>query len=105
MTDNLRIDSMDKLNEMLDNEELLILYFDTKSWGVGKAVLPKLVELADTYKIKIALIDIDKQPLIRGQYEVFSAPTLLIIREKREVLRESKFIDFENVKRLLANLN
>ena len=31
MTDNLRIDSMDKLNEMLDNEELLILYFDTKS--------------------------------------------------------------------------
>lgn len=67
--------------------------------------MPKLVELADTYKIKIALIDIDKQPLIRGQYEVFSAPTLLIIREKREVLRESKFIDFENVKRLLANLS
>lgn len=63
------------------------------------------MELADEYKVKILLIDIDKDPLIRGQYQVFSAPTVLIIRENKEMLRESKFIDFKNIKRLLENLN
>lgn len=103
--DNIKIENMEQLNELLKQDELVILYFDTKSWGVGKAVLPQLMELADEYKVKILLIDIDKDPLIRGQYQVFSAPTVLIIRENKEMLRESKFIDFKNIKRLLENLN
>lgn len=103
--DNIKIENMEQLNELLKQDELVILYFDTKSWGVGKAVLPQLMELADEYKVKTLLIDIDKDPLIRGQYQVFSAPTVLIIRENKEMLRESKFIDFKNIKRLLENLN
>lgn len=104
MDNYVKIDSIEHLNEIIDSQDLVILYFDTESWGVGKVIFSKLMELARTYKVKTALIDIDKQLLIRGQHLVFSAPTVLLIKEKIEILRESKFIDLENVERALKSL-
>ena len=104
MSDIIEIKSIDELNKLMDNEDLLILYFDTKFWGVGKAVFPKLEDLADKYSVKILLIDIDKLLLVRGQLGVFSPPTILVMKEKKEILRESGFIKFENVERMLENL-
>lgn len=104
MRDIVEVKSVDELNEFMDKEDLLILYFDTKFWGVGKAVFPKLEALADEYSVKVLLIDIDKLLLVRGQLEVFTPPTILIMKDKKEILRESGFISFENVKRMLENL-
>ena len=101
MDNYLEVDSMEKLNEIIDREQLVILYFDTNSWGVGKVILSKLMDLANKDKTKTLLINLDKQLLMRGQYLVFSAPTVLLISKKREILRESKFIDLENVERVL----
>lgn len=105
MSARLTVENIDQLNQYLNKEDILMIYFDTDSWGVGKAVLPKLMDLADRYKVKTVMIDIDKEALIRGQYQVFSAPTVLIMRQKKEVLRESKFINFENVERVLESLS
>lgn len=105
MSDIIKIKSINELNDFIDKEDLLIIYFDTKFWGVGRAVFPKLEALADRYRVKILLIDIDKLLLARGQLEVFSAPTVLVMKENKEVLRESGFIKFENVERLLDSLN
>ena len=104
MSDITQVKSADELDRFMDDEDLLILYFDTKFWGVGKAVFPKLEDLADKYKVKILLIDIDKLLFVRGQLQVFSPPTILIMKEKKEILRESGFISFENVERMLENL-
>lgn len=101
MENSVAIDSMEQLNKIMDREKLTILFFDTKTWGVGKAVFPKLKDLAKEYEKEILTIDIDEQLLIKGQFLVFSAPTVLIIREKKEILRESKFIDFKNIDRVL----
>lgn len=104
MSDIVKIESINELNDFIDREDLLIIYFDTKFWGVGRAVFPKLEDLADRHRVKILLIDIDKLLLARGQLEVFSAPTALVIKDKKEILRESGFIKFENLERILENL-
>lgn len=98
---SIAIESIEQLNEIMDQEELSILFFDTKTWGVGKVIFPKLIELAKEYEKKILKIDIDENLLIKGQFLVFTAPTVLIMRKRKEVLRESKFIDLKNIDRIL----
>lgn len=101
MKNYIEIKSMDQLNEFLAKEEKVILFFDTKLWGVGKTIFPKLMDLAENYSIKILTIDIDEQLLIKGQFLVFSGPTVIIMKSAREELRESRFINFENIERNL----
>ena len=102
MENSIAIESLKQLNEIMDREKLSILFFDTKSWGVGKAIFPKLIDLAKEYKKQVLTIDIDEQLLVKGQFLVFSAPTVLIMNENKEILRESKFIDLNNIDRILG---
>lgn len=101
MESSIAIDSIERLEEIMDTEVLSILFFDTKTWGVGKAIFPKLISLAKKYDKQVLTIDIDEQLLIKGQMLVFSAPTILIIQKNKEILRESKFIDLKNIERVL----
>lgn len=101
MTKEINIESIDQLKEILKREKENLVFFDTTSWGVGKAVFPKLMDLARVYKLDVLRVDMDSHPLIKGQFTVFSAPTVLLFSEEREILRESKFIDFERLVRTL----
>lgn len=101
MSQGVKVESMKHLKELMRDQILSIIYFDTNSWGVGKELLKKLKDLAKQYNVKILLVDIDKDLLIRGQYQVFTAPTVLLMKNKKEILRESKFIDFKNIQRIL----
>lgn len=64
-------------------------------------VLPKLMELARKFKIALVKIDTATNKYIPGQYSVFSLPTVLIIYKGRENLRESRFINFNNIEKNL----
>lgn len=105
MSKEIIIESMEQLNSFLDTQATNILYFDTNSWGVGKAIFPRLMNLAREYLLDVLTIDIDNQAMIKGQHLVFAAPTVLIIKDKKEILRESKFIDFKKVSRILDLLS
>lgn len=55
------------------------------------------MELAEKFSIDLVKIDLATSKYIPGQYSVFTVPTILIIYKGREKLRESKFIDFNNI--------
>ncbi|MDY0278677.1 MAG: hypothetical protein RBQ97_11405, partial [Acholeplasma sp.] len=38
--------------------------------------------------------------LFQGQHLVFTVPTIIVFSESKEILRESRFIDFEKIQRL-----
>ena len=61
--------------------------------------------LADEYEIDIVVINTVQNRYIPGQYSVFAAPTVLVMNKGREYLRESRFIDFENIKKNLDYLS
>lgn len=71
---------------------------------MGKAVFPKLMDLANEYDLDVLKVDLGSQPLIKGQFTVFSAPTVLLFSKGREILRESRFIDFEKIDKTLNSL-
>jgi len=95
------IQSKEQLKQFMAQEEPFILYFSSQDCNVCQAVFPKLMNLIDSQLIKVAKIYIDEHVEIAGQLLVFTVPTILIFHEGREILRESRFIDFQRVARIL----
>jgi len=95
------IQTYDHLVQLIVKEEQVILYFSSRDCNVCHAVLPKLMNLVNDYSIKVVKIDINEHVEIAGQLLVFTVPTILMMYDGREVLRESRFIDLQKVERML----
>ncbi len=52
-------------------------------------------------KIEIHNIYIDDIDRFRGEYLIFSVPTVLIFSEGKELLRESRYINYDKITRLI----
>lgn len=62
----------------------------TATWcGPCMAMKPMLAALAAEYtgRARIVAIDVDREPLVAQQYDVRSMPTLVLLRDGREVGR------------------
>ena len=69
-------------------------------------MLDKVVRLADQFpSLTSFYTDITEEPLIAGQFLVYSGPTVLLLLDGKEVYRGAQFIDLEeldyNIKRFL----
>ena len=47
-------------------------------------------------------INIDTHPEVAAQRLVFTVPTILVLAEGKEMLRESRFIGYDRIDRLLG---
>lgn len=99
------LQSYDHLKQYMEEKEPFILYFSSRDCNVCHTVLPILMNLVNVHPIKVIKINIDEHVEIAGQLLVFTVPTILMIYEGREILRESRFIDFQKVERTLLLIN
>ena len=95
----------DQLNPILQTSAVVVLYFTTPQCSVCTAVFPQLEALVEKTNYPLIKIDGSKFPEVAGQYIVFTVPTILVMFEGKEVLRESRFIDFNKIERILNLLN
>jgi len=95
------IQTYDHLKQLLADDRQVILYFSSRDCNVCHAVFPKLMNLVNDQSIKVLKIDINDHVEIAGQLLVFTVPTILMMYDSREVLRESRYIDFQKVERML----
>ena len=102
---------MDLLKSCMEGPVPLLLYFSAEPCTVCHAMLPKLqktlmemggAEEGQDYHLLV--MESEKHPEICGQLLVFTVPTVLIFWEGREVLRESRFMDLNQVRRILSQI-
>ena len=61
-------------------------------------MLDKVMRLADQFpSLTSFYTDITEEPLIVGQFLVYSGPTVLLLMDGKEVYRGSQFIDLEEL--------
>lgn len=94
------LNSEEELEEF-SKQERHILYFSSETCNVCHSVFPKLVDLTADYDIQIGRIDVNKSKKLAGQHLIFSLPTIIVFNEGSEVLRESRFIEFQKIHRML----
>ena len=95
------IQTYDDLKQFMVDEKQVILYFSSRDCNVCHAVFPKLMDIVNDHPIKVVKINIDEHVEIAGQLLVFTVPTILMMDDGREILRESRFVDLQKVERTL----
>lgn len=98
------MNSKNELDELLNNIKPVVLYFSTETCHVCHSVLPQLIGLIDALPISFVKVKADLQPEICGQLLVFTVPTILVFYEGKEIVRESRFIDFNNIEKMLSRV-
>lgn len=99
------ISQSDVLKAIQPEQEPVVLYFTTTTCNVCKSIFPRLEALMQAYPQKLYKIDAEQFPELAGQNRVFTVPTILVMADGKEVLRESRFIDFQKIQRLLDLMN
>jgi thiol-disulfide isomerase/thioredoxin len=92
-------ESYEALNQLI---EPYILYFTTPSCNVCKSISPKLLKMIEQYPIQAYKVDISNFEDIPAQRLIFSIPTIIVMMDQKEVAREVRFIQFENLERLCS---
>ena len=86
-----------EIKEIIANNQKPILVFgkgsncgvcDAAEFRINNILSKKFPDLDIYY------VDLDKNPLFRGQYLIFSVPTILVFENDKEFHRESRIVDF-----------
>jgi thioredoxin-like negative regulator of GroEL len=86
------------------NNPINLFFFKTHTCSVCTAVAPKVEAFLKDYPAVFGFaVWADLQPKIRGRMLVFSAPTVILFKDGQEIHRQSRFIDFEELKRQIEN--
>ena len=96
--------SLEELSSAIVAHPMLVVYFSSESCNVCKTLRPKVAELLNARFPGVALVyvDIEKSPVISGQYRVFSIPTIDIYVEGREHARFGRNLMLSDFERSLG---
>jgi len=91
--------SKESINQTIQNELAVMLYFSAPTCNVCHALKPKLLDAIDTNfkSFEIISIDISTDAEIAAEFSVFAIPTVLVFLDGREFLRKSRHMSVEEV--------
>ncbi|ADR34943.1 Thioredoxin domain-containing protein [Sulfuricurvum kujiense DSM 16994] len=91
--------TLDTINQTLNSNDAVMLYFSAPTCNVCHALKPKLVEaITDQFPtFVIESIDISQTPEIASHFSVFAIPTVLVFFQGREFLRKSRHMSVGEV--------
>jgi len=96
------IKNYDHLNEII-KQEMIVIIAKTKTCVVCKPVSEKLKNFMIDYPtIPAYELYLEDVELFQGQHLVFTVPTIIVFSNDKEILRESRFIDFSKLERLFS---
>jgi thioredoxin-like negative regulator of GroEL len=95
--------NLESLRELILEKRGLVLYFSNDMCSVCRVLKPKVEELLSTTfpEMEARYIEIDKSPLLSGQYRVFTIPTILIYFDGREQARLSRNISIHQLTEII----
>ncbi|WCN37425.1 thioredoxin family protein [Aneurinibacillus uraniidurans] len=99
------MDECTELSEIkahIERHEISLVFIKMANCGVCDVVFEKTERLLQKYpRVKSVAVSIEKTPAIAGEFLVFTAPTILLFLHGKEVLRQSRFVRFEQLEEAL----
>lgn len=92
------IDSKEAIEELINNNEMVLLYFGSNSCNVCNVMKPKLEEILRYYpKIKSYQVDVEKSLEISAAHNIFTIPAILVFIEGKEIIREARHFSMQDI--------
>jgi thioredoxin len=98
-----KITSLSSLEETVQNNDAVLIYFSHDKCNVCKVLKPKIHQmLSENFpEIKMFYSDTVLYPEIAAQNSIFTVPTIIIYLDKKELLRKSRNVGIEELKKEL----
>lgn len=93
------LNDVKELNTKLKEELAMVLYFSSPSCSVCHVLRPKLMQALEEEYPAIGRYhaDISLTPEIAAEFQVFSAPTIIIFLEGREFIRKGRAMSVDGL--------
>ncbi|PHR58400.1 MAG: thiol reductase thioredoxin [Arcobacter sp.] len=93
------LNNLNELNSKLKEEMAMVLYFSSPSCSVCHVLRPKLMQaLEENYPdIGRYHADIALTPELAAQFQIFSAPTIIVFLEGKEFIRKGRAMSVEGL--------
>ncbi|MFC4771847.1 thioredoxin family protein [Enterococcus hermanniensis] len=98
------MDRLANVQSDLTNQINTIVFISSPTCSICHVDEPKVRQLAADYHIPFYHLSIIEDPELAGFFEVLTVPAVLIYHEGKEVARQARFIDFNNLEKLLIEL-
>lgn len=87
------------------SENTSVIIAKTQGCNVCMPVTQRLIEMMNDYPtIPLFEVYIEDVPEFRGQHLVFTVPTIIVFFDGKEVHRESRFINWDQLDSLLSKI-
>lgn len=98
-------ESVEEIRELIDNNKMVFVFLYGQHCSVCHGVLPQIRPMIDSYNELMSIqADIEKLPMLSGEFTVFTVPVVLLFLEGKEVLRIGRFIRTEELKERLDKI-
>ncbi len=92
------INDVEKINEIIENENFVLGYFTTKTCNVCKELLPKVERMLEKFpEITGIKGEADVEKRIAGEFSVFAVPTIILFIEGKETFRYARNVGIEEL--------
>ena len=92
-----KIKNFEELKNNLETKDRVLVFVTNDACSVCHADLPRVDALAAKKGILAYYVDIAVQPLIAGQFSLFSVPAVLLFVKGKEYHRQVHFINFKDL--------
>lgn len=93
-----KLQSQELIEETINNNEMVLLYFGNKTCSVCVDMKPKVEEVLEKYpEIKSVYIDVEQSPKTAVSYSIFTIPAIVFFVEGKETIREARYISIKDV--------
>ncbi|MCR8643977.1 thioredoxin family protein [Paenibacillus sp. N1-5-1-14] len=87
----------------MTSNPMTILFIKTDHCGVCDSVLEKTKDMLMNYpKVEFSLVHMQEHPEVASEYLIFTAPTILILIEGKEVYRAARFVRMTELEETIA---
>lgn len=88
-----KLESIEQMNEKINTNVFNFFYITQPNCSVCHGLFPQIESILKAYpEIHCYEIDASETPDITGNYQVFTAPTLLLFVDGKEYIREARFV-------------
>ncbi|MBM6614304.1 thioredoxin family protein [Desemzia sp. RIT804] len=95
-----QVATIEEVRQFIQENELAFVYISREDCSVCHAVRPQVQAILENYpRIQSIQVDADQIPEVAGDFTVFSVPALLLFVDGKEMIREARFVNMENLDR------
>lgn len=92
------INSREELKEIINNNEMVLVYFANETCGVCVDMKPKIEFMLKKFpKVKSAYVQVEEMFKLASEYTIFTTPGILVFIEGKETIREARHISVQEL--------